>query len=111
MVCKRQQQRNARIIAYSSNNERTKASFILSTNATYNAKLYAWYPTEIKDMNERETPEELYKVATEGLLPFNGLKERFEVSSTKAGEVVSLDDFNEDGGTIHQVLFSISVTD
>lgn len=58
-----------------------------------------------------ENTKVLYKVATEGLFPFNGLKERFEVAGAKAGEVVSLYDFNEDSGTVHQVLFSISVTD
>jgi hypothetical protein len=94
-----------------SNAERTKACLILSTNATYNAKLNVWYPTEIKRTNTRKTPNVLYKVATEGLFPFNGLKQRFEVASAKAGEVVSLDNFNEDSGTVHQVLFSISVTD
>lgn len=86
---------------------KNQSQFHFRTNAMYNAKLHAWYPTEIKDTNGAQSTEVLYKVATEGLFPLNGLKERFEVAGAKTREVVSLDDFNEDGGAIHQVLFSL----
>lgn len=46
----------------------------------------------------------LDQVTTQLLLTLDGLKQRLEVSSAKAGEVVSLDDLNEDGGAIHHVL-------
>lgn len=46
----------------------------------------------------------LNQISTKGLLPLNCLEERFEVTSTEAGKVVSLDDFNEDSRTIHEVL-------
>lgn len=44
------------------------------------------------------------QITTQLLLTLNRLKERLEVSGAKAGEVVSLNDLNEDSRAIHQVL-------
>ena len=44
------------------------------------------------------------QIASELLLSFDGLEQRFEVSGTESGEVVALDDLNEDRWPIHEVL-------
>lgn len=49
------------------------------------------------------------EIATQLLLAFNSLEQRLEVSSTKAIEVVSLDDLNEDSRAIHHVLCHLLV--
>jgi hypothetical protein len=49
------------------------------------------------------------EVSTQLLLSLNSLEQRLEVSSTKSIKVVSLDDFNEDSGAIHHVLFHTSI--
>ena len=49
----------------------------------------------------------LNQVATQLLLSLDSLEQRLEVASTEAGEVVALDDLNEDGWTIHHVLQSL----
>lgn len=46
----------------------------------------------------------LNQITTQCLLALNGLEEGFEIPRAKAGEVVALDDFNEDGRTVHEVL-------
>lgn len=46
----------------------------------------------------------LDQISTELLLPLERLEQRLEVAGSEAREVVSLDDFNEDGRAIHQML-------
>lgn len=44
------------------------------------------------------------QVASQLLLSLDGLKERLEVASTEAVEVVALDDFDEDSRAVQQML-------
>lgn len=44
------------------------------------------------------------KIAAQLLLSLDRLEQRLEVSSAKAGEVVSLDDLDEHSGAVHHVL-------
>lgn len=46
----------------------------------------------------------LNQVSAQFLLPLDSLEQRLEVTSTEAGEVMSLDDLDEDGRTVHHVL-------
>jgi hypothetical protein len=46
----------------------------------------------------------LHQIPSQLLLPLNGFEQGFEVSRTKTGEVVALNDFNEDSWSIHQML-------
>ena len=54
--------------------------------------------------HQRQKPTTPLQVATLSLLALNGLKERLEVTSTEALEVVPLDDLNEDSRAVHQGL-------
>lgn len=47
----------------------------------------------------------LDQVSAKFLLTFNCFKERFEVPGSEAFEVVSLNDLNEDGRSVQDVLF------
>lgn len=45
-----------------------------------------------------------HEVSAQLLLPFNSFEQRLEVPCSEAGEVVPLNNLNEHGGTIHQML-------
>lgn len=69
---------------------------------TMQAKKYS-----IQVVNRLIRPKSLNQIPTEFLLPLNRLKQRLEVPGAETGEVVSLDDLDEDSGTIQQVLSSL----
>lgn len=48
--------------------------------------------------------QRLNQIAAQFLLTLDSLEQRLEVTSTEAGEVMSLNDLNKDGRTVHQVL-------
>jgi len=51
----------------------------------------------------------LQEISTKFLLPLDSLEQRLEVSGTETREVVPLDDFNENRGSVHEVLWKVSV--
>lgn len=55
-------------------------------------------------MQNKTKQNHLTQIASELLLPLDRFEQRFEVASTKAREIVALDDLNKDSRPIHEVL-------
>jgi hypothetical protein len=52
----------------------------------------------------------LNQVTAKLLFPFNGFKQRLEIAGSKSIKVVSLNDFDEHGGSVQYMLFKVLVS-
>lgn len=59
---------------------------------------------QVSDFLRPSGSDKSNQISSLSLLPLNSLEERLEISGAKAREIVSLDDLNEDRGTIKEVL-------